>query len=303
MPKITGVYLITGPTGLQYVGKSWDCDGIQARWNEHKRCAEKGQEDSPRLYNAIRKYGWDAFKKEVLHIITFETHGYDWKKIIFETEDTEIINRKTLSPGGYNLVIGNNTGNAQISEETRQKLREANTGEKNPRFGISNGGEAHPMFGKHHSEEARKKIGESGKGRIKSEETRRKLSEAKKGKPRSEECKRKQSEAMKGRTASEETKRKLSEAHKGRITSEETRVKLSEIHKGKPKSEEHRRKLSETKSKPVEQWSLDGVTIINTFKSAKEASEKTTISMEGIGKCARNKQKTSGGFLWKYLET
>jgi len=300
MQKITGVYLITGPTGLQYVGKSWDCDGIPARWQEHKRCAEKGQEDSPRLYNAIRCHGWDAFKKEIIHVITFETHGENWKRIIAATEDTEIISRKTLSPGGYNLVIGNNTGNSQMSEETREKLRIANTGEKNPRFDISNGGEAHPMFGKHQSEEARKKISEAGKGRIKSAETRKKISEANKGKLRSEEHRRKLSEAMKGRTASEEHRRKLSEAMKGRITSEETRVKLSEIHKGKPKSEEHRRKLSETKSKPVEQWSLDGMTIINTFKSAKEASEKTITSMEGIGKCARNKQKSSGGFIWKY---
>ena len=73
------------------------------------------------------------------------------------------------------------------SAETRHKISESNSGEKNP------------LFGKHHSAEARKKMSESKKGKHRSEETRKKISEAKKGKHRSAETRNKMSEARKGK--------------------------------------------------------------------------------------------------------
>ena len=73
------------------------------------------------------------------------------------------------------------------SAETRHKISESNSGEKNP------------LFGKHHSTEARKKMSEAKKGKHRSEETRKKISEAKKGKHRSAETRKKMSEARKGK--------------------------------------------------------------------------------------------------------
>ena len=73
------------------------------------------------------------------------------------------------------------------SAETRHKISESNSGEKNP------------LFGKHHSAEARKKMSEVHKGKHRSEETRKKISEAKKGKHRSAETRKKMSEARKGK--------------------------------------------------------------------------------------------------------
>ena len=81
-----------------------------------------------------------------------------------------------------------------LSEETRQKLSEANKGENNS------------MFGKHLSEE-----------------TRQKLSEARKGKP----------SCMKGKHHSEESRKKIGAARKGKSLSAETRKKMSEAQKGK----------------------------------------------------------------------
>ena len=81
-----------------------------------------------------------------------------------------------------------------LSEETRQKLSEANKGENNS------------MFGKHLSEE-----------------TRQKLSEARKGKP----------SCMKGKHHSEESRKKIGAARKGKSLSAETRKKMSEANKGK----------------------------------------------------------------------
>ena len=73
------------------------------------------------------------------------------------------------------------------SAETRYKISESLSSEKNP------------LFGKHHSAEARKKMSEAHKGKNHSDETRKKISEAKKGKHRSEETRKKMSEARKGK--------------------------------------------------------------------------------------------------------
>jgi len=57
-------------------------------------------------------------------------------------------------------------GTHDVSEETKQKIRETKVGNLNP------------MFGKHHSEEHRRKISEANKGRIVTEETRKKISKS-----------------------------------------------------------------------------------------------------------------------------
>lgn len=42
--------------------------------------------------------------------------------------------------------------------------------------------------------------------------------------------------------------------------------------------------------------------IIQKFNSPKEASDITGVNNVGITNCCNNKQKTSGGFIWKYVE-
>ena len=119
----------------------------------------------------------------------------------------DVLGRETLC----NLSDGG-TGNYahEVSEETREKLRIANTGKKltedhkakiNPlgrkhseetkkKIGEGNKGktcmtgESNPFFGKTHTEESRRKMSVSlmgkGKGRPKSEETRKRMSEGRK---------------------------------------------------------------------------------------------------------------------------
>ena len=80
-----------------------------------------------------------------------------------------------------------------IPYETREKMSEAQKGEKNHFFGKhhtdevrrkmseAKKGKNHPLFGKHHSDETRKKMSEAQKGKKRgpmSEEHRRKISEA-----------------------------------------------------------------------------------------------------------------------------
>lgn len=77
-----------------------------------------------------------------------------------------------------------------ITDETRVKMSEANTGEKNP------------FYGKAHSEDTREKISASHCGKTHSEETKVKISVANKGKTLSEEHRAKISAAGKGKTYS-----------------------------------------------------------------------------------------------------
>lgn len=49
----------------------------------------------------------------------------------------------------------------------------------------------------------------------------------------------------------------------------------------------------------IEQYTLDGV-FIKEWPSVKEAGEALNIPRQGISHCLRNKQKSSGGFIWKY---
>ena len=133
-------------------------------------------------------------------------HCHHRRETIFSRKDLieigEYYNRPAcelifLTPNEHHKLhkIGENNPNfgklawnngKHLSEETRQKLSEANKG--NPSW----------MKGKHHSEESRKKIGAARKGKHHSEETRLKISSALKGKSLSAETCKKMSEARKG---------------------------------------------------------------------------------------------------------
>lgn len=52
--------------------------------------------------------------------------------------------------------------------------------------------------------------------------------------------------------------------------------------------------------KCVQQLSLDG-TLIDTYTSIRKASEATDVGHSSIGKTANGKQKTAGGFLWRFI--
>lgn len=114
------------------------------------------------LKRAVNKYGREDFVKTI--VADFETEE---EAVAYETE---LLHRMHRLSGGwelfserfYNLRMNDNRGKVSMSESTRKKIGEANSGVKNPMFGKT--GEKHNRFGKAHSEESRKKIGESKSG-------------------------------------------------------------------------------------------------------------------------------------------
>lgn len=161
----------------------------------------------------------------------------------------------------------------------------------NPKFGynISHGGSINNM-----SEETKKKISESKKGEKSPlygkhlpEETRRKISESKKG----------EKHPMYGKHLPEETRRKISEntSWNGRKHTKEELRKMSESLKGKNMGKEN------PNSKKVAQYDLQ-MNLIRIWDSVRDIEREMGINHANISRCCNGKYKTSGQFVWKYIE-
>lgn len=124
-----------------------------------------------KLYNAIRKYGWEAFEWDVLY------NGFSDADI--QEKERYYIHELDTLHNGYNLTPGGDGGaGKKLSSAHRKKLAEAFTGSKNRCYGLL--GKEHPAFGNVHTEEAKAKISAAHIGKHKTEDHKRKLSEAKK---------------------------------------------------------------------------------------------------------------------------
>ncbi len=115
----------------------------------------------------------------------------------------------------------------------------------------------------------------------------------------SEETKKKISKSLKGRTFTAEHKRKMSEAqlgeknHRyGKITSAEIKEKISIGNILHPSS-------GQFPHKKVNQYNLQGE-YIKTWNSMGEIERILHINHSMISECCNGKQKTSGGYIWKY---
>ncbi len=69
----------------------------------------------------------------------------------------------------------------------------------------------------------------------------------------------------------------------------------------KYKTEEDTHTVSLTRTKCVEQYTLDGK-FVECFQTIKEASDKIGRDYSTIAKCCRGKRKTCGGYNWKYRD-
>lgn len=135
--------------GKVYIGQT-KCEDLNRRWRNGK-----GYQTSSYFYYAIQKYGWDNFSHEVLEIV--DSYEEANKKEEYYIKLYDSLNHEkgyNLRPGGHNSPlteeqkqkISNSLKGRIFSPETKEKMRQANLGEKNP------------MFGKRMSEESKEKI-------------------------------------------------------------------------------------------------------------------------------------------------
>lgn len=115
------IYKATSPSGKIYIGKT--VQSLAKRISGHNRCAERNNK-SGKFMTALRKYGIDNFKWEVLET----TEDYDtlnalecWYIQYYDSVNT-----------GYNLHPGGDIGafGLHCSDATKLKLRLANLGKK-----------------------------------------------------------------------------------------------------------------------------------------------------------------------------
>lgn len=293
------VYKLTSPSNKVYIGIT--SQPIKRRWkygNGYKGCTL--------LDRAIKKYGWDNFKKEILLDNTTESEAKSLEVMLIK------IHRSNDPQYGYNLTEGGDGAKGvKRTEAQKEHLRQIN-------------------LGKHHSEETKKKMSASRKGkkfpnrkRVLSDEERKRLSDNFKGSNNPLAQKVICLETLKvydtATQAKEETgatkitecckhyyKHKSSaglhwEYYDESISDDEYKNILQELieeeyeNKHRSPSEENRRKTSERSS-----VSVICIETGEIFKSLEAACKKYKIGKPNLCNCCKGKKKTVGGFHWKY---
>lgn len=232
------LYRMDFSNGKSYIGVT--VFTIARRIREHKKLVERDKGYG--VHRAWRKHG--APKITVLAILENED--------LYSAEIRAISAYGTKTPHGYNLTIGGEgVVGRVVSEETKQKLRNAGLGKK--QSDETKKKRALKLIGRKCSEETRRKIGAANKinglGRVPSQAAREKLRITSTGRTHtvSAEAREKMRQAKLGRKLSDAQKEKLRAANTGRIVTDEQRQKISAAHLGKKLTEEHKEKLRQAK--------------------------------------------------------
>ena len=171
---------------------------------------------------------------------------------------------------GYNqrIVVDSNLG-LKHTKATKKKQAESKIGALNPNYG------------KKLSKEHRGRISEANKGKIVSKETRKKMSEWQRG----------EKSSMYGKHLSAATREKIAKSLKGHRHTKSTKQKISESKIGSKNPH----------SRAVIQYSKS-FNIINYFGWMNAATNTTGIDDASISRVCRGRQKTAGGYAWRYAE-
>ena len=150
-------------------------------------------------------------------------------------------------------------------------------------------------FGYRHTEESKLKNSLRNIGKKVSNDVKLKISNKLKGKKVNDDSKLKMSYSKIGIPLSEEHKLKIGLGNKGKILSDNVKLKISNTLK------EVKKKKHSRKGKNIVKCDLDN-NIIEFYSSIGEASNLNSISRTAIINNLKNRTKTSGNYIWKYLE-
>lgn len=205
------LYQLISPTGSIYIGQT---KNLKNRYSTYKSLNCK---DQPKLYNALLKYGWDSFTKNILLITDIE--HIDYYEILFIEKLGCVENGLNCSSGGAARKVH--------SEETKEKIRKANTGRKQTDLTKEKKRRAWLNMDPQIKDKMKKIFQETIKG-----------NQWNVGKHLPDETKLKLSLKLKDRLG----------PNKGRKFSNETRQKMSESHRGLNHSEITKNKIRATRT-------------------------------------------------------
>ena len=158
--KKYSVYCHTTPNGKKYIG-------ITSKPPKKRWLNGRGYQGNRHFMGAIRKYGWENIKHEVLISGLSESEAKNEEKRLIALYDTTDQNK------GYNLTHGGDGANT-MTEAQKRRLSEINKE-------MYRNGRIPTMLGKHFSVESRRKMSEAASRRRLSEEHKRHIGESVKG--------------------------------------------------------------------------------------------------------------------------
>lgn len=246
------VYMHISPNDKKYIGITKQIP--QRRWRKNGQ----GYKGNTYFSKAIKKYGWDNFKHEILY------YGLTQKEA--EQKEMELIAKYKTSncKYGYNLDNGGRTVGT-LTQETREKLRQAN-------------------LGKPCTEEARRNMSIAQKKIRKYEKengiTRQRCPIGMRG----------YKNPFYGKHNTEETIKIIKEKNSGE----------NSFWWGRKHTQEEIEKISNSHKKAIEQVNDKG-NVINIYMSVLDASKGLNCKPDGIYKAIQRKTK-SHNYYWKYKE-
>lgn len=297
MEKEYCVYVHTNKTnGKRYVG-------ITSMEPEKRWANGHGYRSNVLFYRAIQKYGWDGFDHDILACGLTKQEACKMEVAMIANYD--LVNPKK----GYNLDHGGN-GSHRLTEKTRAILSK-----KSREYALT-----HPENGQrlaNYAKTHRVELAEITKARFRNNpeaarEHGRKMKQVWAAHPEIvKESRRKcreyydlHPEARKLKSV--QTRQYFEEHPEAR---EHAARKTKEYYQNPEvkrwKSEERKRFFAEhpekKTTKAVAQFHEDG-TLIGEFASAREADAKTGVSYKQISAVVTGKQKTAGGYVWRYSD-
>ena len=163
------IYKHTTPSGKVYIGLTGN--DPKQRWD----CGH-GYKNNPHFWNAIKLYGWNNIKHEILYSnLTREKAGELEKELIVEYDSQN-------PEKGYNLREGGTFGfSFNHTDESKCKISESSLRRwsdelEHELMSKRMSGENNPFYGKTHSNEVRVKLSALGKNRF-TDEKRREVGE------------------------------------------------------------------------------------------------------------------------------
>ena len=260
------IYKITNiVTNKCYIGETVQSNPNR-RWKKHINCINYN-EGCPALKNAMKKYGIDTFKFEIL-IICFDEDRHKYEKEYIKKYNSQV-------PNGYNILDGGQYGGSRLgikhTPEAIKKISDAGIkfNKKNP---------THYETYREKHREAMENIDISTAVKN-SEKYKKAVEEGKVG-----------GKAHKDGKLSDETKKKIRES-------------VLKYYKDDNSNniEKHRESMTNAKGRKVVQYTKD-TEFINEYNSISAAGRNSGVKKSNIQQMLSGKTKLAGGYIWKYVD-
>ncbi len=263
------IYKITNTkSGKCYVGETIKSNP-EDRWRGHIQVINRNG-GCPALKDAIKKYGVDSFKFEVL-IICFDEDRFKYEKEYIKKYNSQV-------PNGYNILPGGEGGGFLGKKHTQESINKMVESckkfrEKNP----------------NHFETYREKLKESMKkvdtsSAVKnSEKFRKAVAEGRIG-----------GKAHKNGKPSDETKHKIRNGLLKYYEQTDSNSNTINI-------EKRRESMARTVGKKVRQYNKDGE-LVREYISISDAGRNSGVKSGNISRVLGGFTKTAGGYIWRYAD-